>query len=488
MSIDTFTDLGVPAELTKILAAQGITKPSPIQAASLPDSLDGADILGRGRTGSGKTLAFLLPLVVGLDENNYEARPKKPRALVLAPTRELATQINTALAPLAKEYDLTHVTVFGGVGQKPQVDALRKGTDILIACPGRLEDLMNQGHADLSDVEITILDEADHMADLGFLPGVTRILKATPDDGQRMLFSATLDSGIKKLVDKFLHNPITHEADSAQSPVTTMTHHVLHVTDEHHLDVLVNLLARTDKAVVFTRTKHRAKRMAKKLNAAGVPSVELHGNLAQNARTRNMAAFSSGDARVLVATDIAARGIHIDHVDLVIHADPPVEHKAYLHRSGRTARAGAAGTVITMMTDEQTRDVRDLLRKAGIKAPTTRVTPEHTLIAELVPGEPNLPGAWTSPVPTPKQRPAGQGTGRRGRSRGRGRDSAGPSATRNNENVPRHGTEQPRPARSNTSTNAGSHTPNGTPTAGRSRSRKRPAKRRGTQHSSKPNN
>ena len=387
MSSDTFSSLGVPAPLVKVLADQGIDTPTPIQAASLPDSIDGADVLGRGRTGSGKTLAFLIPLVVGLDETRNPARPRKPRSLVLAPTRELALQIHTALQPLAKAYNLSSCTVFGGVGQNPQVNAIRKGMDVVVACPGRLEDLMGQGHVDLSDVEITILDEADHMADLGFLPGVTRILRATPKDTQRMLFSATLDSAVQGLVDKFMHEPMVHEADSAQSPVGTMDHHVLHVADGDHQAVLTDLVAGPHREVVFTRTKHRAKRLARKLNNAGVPAVELHGNLSQNARTRNLDAFHSGHATVLVATDIAARGIHVDHVGLVIHADPPVEHKAYLHRSGRTARAGESGTVVTLMTDAQVRDVRDLTRKAGVKATTTRVTPGHPLLTSLASGE-----------------------------------------------------------------------------------------------------
>ena len=232
---------------------------------------------------------------------------------------------------------------------------------------------MQQGHVSLDAIEITILDEADHMADLGFLPGVRRIMEKTPADGQRLLFSATLDGAINVLVKRFLTNPVTHEADSAQSPVSTMCHHVLHVDADAHLPVLLDLTAAPGRTVVFTRTKHRAKKLAQQLNASGVPAVELHGNLSQGARTRNMDDFHSGRAQTLVATDIAARGIHVDDVALVIHADPPVEHKAYLHRSGRTARAGNDGTVVTMMLDDQVRDVRDLTRKAGIKPTTTRV-------------------------------------------------------------------------------------------------------------------
>ncbi len=314
--------------------------------------------------------------------------PRKPRALILAPTRELVGQIEASLAPLAKAAGLTTRTVFGGVGQNPQVTALKKGVDIVIACPGRLEDLMGQGYADLSAVEVTILDEADHMADLGFLPGVRRIMDKTPRQGQRMLFSATLDKAIDVLVKRYLDKPMTHEADSAQSPVATMHHHVLHLSREQRVPVLVDLTSAPGRTVVFTRTKHGAKALARQLNKSGVPTVDLHGNLSQNARTRNMEAFHSGSATTLVATDIAARGIHVDDVSLVVHADPPVEHKAYLHRSGRTARAGAEGTVITLMTDEQVRDVRDLTRLAGIKPTTTKVNgPGHPMLVQLAPGE-----------------------------------------------------------------------------------------------------
>ncbi len=408
MSQDTFARLGVPAPLRAVLDARGITIPTPIQAATLPDSLAGRDVLGRGRTGSGKSYAFLLPIVTRLAASGNPRRPKRPRALILAPTRELVGQLETALAPLAKASGLTSMTVFGGVNQNPQVRALAAGVDVMVACPGRLEDLIGQGHASLDSVEITVLDEADHMADLGFLPGVKRLLDRTPSSGQRMLFSATLDSGVNVLVKRYLSKPVTHEADSPQSPVATMSHHVLHVTADAHLPVLLDLTAAPGRSVVFTRTKHRAKKLARQLNANGVPAVELHGNLSQNARTRTMDAFHSGAAQTLVATDIAARGIHVDDVGLVIHADPPVEHKAYLHRSGRTARAGNSGTVVTLMTDEQVRDVRDLTRKAGIKATTTRVDRSHPLLAELAPGEREFSGAYVAPVPAGSN---GNGTG-----------------------------------------------------------------------------
>ncbi len=423
----------MPANLAQHLAGLGITVPTPIQAATLPDSLAGRDVLGRGRTGSGKTYAFLLPLVARLTTSSLPAQARKPRALILAPTRELVGQIHEALKPLAKAEGLTTQTVFGGVGQHPQVQGLRRGADIVLACPGRLEDLIQQGHCDLSAVEVTILDEADHMADLGFLPGVRRIMDKTPTQGQRMLFSATLDNAIDVLVKRYLSQPKTHQADSAQSPVGTMDHHVLHVGRENRVPVLVDLTSAPGRTVIFTRTKHGAKALTRQLNKSGVPAIELHGNLSQNARTRNMEAFHSGKAQTLVATDIAARGIHVDDVALVIHADPPTEHKAYLHRSGRTARAGAAGTVITMMTDDQVRDVRQLTRAAGITPTTTKVDgARHPILAQLAPGERvTVAGGLVVDVPagdgrgSRPSRPAGSGGGNRNRSRRSGAGSGG---------------------------------------------------------------
>ncbi|MDT8916133.1 DEAD/DEAH box helicase [Amycolatopsis sp. PS_44_ISF1] len=394
----TFTELGLPATLVDALAAQGVTEPFPIQAATLPHTLAGRDVLGRGRTGSGKTYGFVLPLLSRLAAGPTRRRPGRPRALILAPTRELATQIEAAILPLGRALGLKTTTIFGGVSAGPQITRLRDGVDIVVACPGRLADHMRSGEVKLDQIEITVLDEADHMADLGFLPEVRRIMDATPERGQRLLFSATLDGGVDVLVKRFLHDPVTHSVDSAQSPVSTMTHHVLHLEETHRLPVLVDLTAAPGRTLVFTRTKHRAKTLTRKLVASGVPAVELHGNLGQNARTRNLEAFSSGAAKTLVATDIAARGIHVDDVTLVIHADPPVEHKAYLHRSGRTARAGASGTVITLMTDEQVRDVRDLTRKAGIKPTTTQIGPGHPLLAELAPGERKFDASPRRPI------------------------------------------------------------------------------------------
>ncbi len=451
MSHDTFSTLGVPASLVEVLASAGITTPTPIQAATLPDSLAGRDVLGRGRTGSGKTIAFALPLVTRLAQSRSTTRPRRPRALVLAPTRELATQIDEAMAPMLRALGLTSRTVFGGVGQGPQVSALRRGVDLVVACPGRLEDLIGQGHVSLDAVEVTVLDEADHMADLGFLPQVRRLLDATPERGQRMLFSATLDAGIGVIARRYLHSPVTHEADSAQSPIASMEHHVLHVRHDTHLPVLLDLTAAPGRTVVFTRTKHRAKKLARQLNQSGVAAVELHGNLSQGARTRTMEAFHSGAARTLVATDIAARGIHVDDVALVIHADPPVEHKAYLHRSGRTARAGASGTVVTLMTDDQVRDVRDLTRRAGVRATTTRVDSSHPLLRDLAPGERSFAGGYVAAGPTSGSRGGGGGRsgGRPGARTGADR-SGGPRS-----GGPRSGAGRPAGARSGSARSAG---------------------------------
>ncbi|MEV4535306.1 DEAD/DEAH box helicase [Asanoa sp. NPDC049518] len=412
-STPSFADLGLSAALIAPLARVGVTAPFPIQAVTLPDSLAGRDVLGRGRTGSGKTYAFVLPLLNRLARETRPRRPGRPRALILAPTRELATQIEATLVPLARALSLRTVTIFGGVGAGPQITALRNGVDIVVACPGRLDDHVRNGHARLDAIEITVLDEADHMADLGFLPVVKRLLDQTPRGGQRLLFSATLDAAVDGLVRRYLDNPVTHSVDSAKSPVRKMAHHVLHVRQDERLAVLTDLTSAPGRTLVFTRTKRGAKALTRRLVAGGVPAVELHGDLAQGARTRNLNAFTEGSVRTLVATDIAARGIHVDDVTLVIHADPPVEHKAYLHRSGRTARAGASGMVITLMTDSQVDDVRNLTREAGIRPKTTRLSPGDPFLAELAPGE----RTFVSPPPAPERdavpRQRGRGSGRR---------------------------------------------------------------------------
>lgn len=421
MTTESFAELGVPAALVAALNDRGITAPFPIQIATLPDSLAGRDVLGRGKTGSGKTLAFSLPLVARLaGEKRYRARPS---GLVLAPTRELATQITATLEPLAAASGLTVTTIFGGVSQNRQVSALNAGVDIVVACPGRLEDLMKQKLITLDAVRVTVLDEADHMADLGFLPGVTRILAATSETGQRLLFSATLDNGVDKLVRRFLRNPVSHSVDEIDAPPPAMTHHVFHVAGLQDKKELVQLLASgTGRRILFLRTKHQARKLARQLTESGVPSVDLHGNLSQPARERNLAAFTTGDVRVLVATDIAARGVHVDEVELVVHVDPPAEHKAYLHRSGRTARAGSAGDVVTVVLPEQRRETQMLLRRAGITVAPQQVgadsEPVRDLVGEVAPLRAPAPVAPKT-APPARARTADNASGRPGRPRRR---------------------------------------------------------------------
>lgn len=411
MSETTFTELGVPAPLAQVLAAEGKTEAFPIQVDTLPDTLKGRDVLGRGKTGSGKTLAFSIPLVARLATQlaGGKRRAGRPLGLVLAPTRELATQIAAVINPLAEAYGMKTTTIFGGVNQGRQVTALKAGVDIVVACPGRLEDLMKQGFISLDAVEITVIDEADHMADLGFLPIVTRLLAATPDSGQRMLFSATLDNGVDKLVRRFLHNEVLHSVDEATSHVSAMTHHVFAVDSLDEKRVLITALAQgVSKRILFTRTKHQAKKLAKQLTESGIPSVDLHGNLSQPQRDRNLAAFGAtgpGAVRVLVATDVAARGVHVDGVELVVHVDPPMEHKAYLHRSGRTARAGSAGDVVTICIPSQTDDLKKIMRKAEITVDFEKVTAKSDAVSELV--GPTAP--YVKPVKV--ERDANQGGG-----------------------------------------------------------------------------
>jgi superfamily II DNA/RNA helicase len=384
--LTTFAALGTPKALADTLTAQGITEPFPIQVKTLPDTLAGRDVLGRGRTGSGKTIAFAIPLVARLAEREAKhfRKPGRPMGLVLAPTRELATQINATIEPLAKAAGLNTTVIYGGISQARQEKALRAGVDIVIACPGRLEDLIRQRILTLEAVEITVLDEADHMADLGFLPVVKKLMDMTPSQGQRLLFSATLDNGVDKIVQRYLSNPLTHSVDDPQAAVTTMEHHVLVVNDQTvKKQLIVELASGAGRRVLFMRTKHHARKLAKTLTDAGIPAVDLHGNLSQNARDRNLAEFSSGDVRVLVATDVAARGVHVDDVELVIHVDPPTEHKAYLHRSGRTARAGSDGTVVTITLPEQQTDVKKLMKAAGVDVNFERVTANSPIVGEL---------------------------------------------------------------------------------------------------------
>jgi superfamily II DNA/RNA helicase len=402
----SFAAAGVPAPLVAALAAVGITAPFPIQAAALPDALAGRDILGRGQTGSGKTLAFCIPLAAGLTDGYTSAG--RPRGLVLVPTRELASQVHAVLAPLAESVGLSVATIYGGVPQKPQVAKLRDRADIVVACPGRLADLIEQGHCHLGDVEISVIDEADHMADLGFLPVVRRLLDMTPPGGQRMLFSATLDAAVDVLARRFMNHPAHHDVSPVEVPVA-MVHHLLTTVPADRVGVVAALAGGGGRSLVFTRTKYAARRLARQLTTSGIPAAELHSDLSQGVRERNLASFASGVVRVIVATDIAARGIHVDGIDLVIHADPPAEHKAYLHRSGRTARAGAAGTVITLQTPAQAAAVRDLMRKAAVVPLTAAVTPGSALLRSIA-GE-RVPQV-TLPATRPEVITAAAATGR----------------------------------------------------------------------------
>jgi superfamily II DNA/RNA helicase len=407
-SAPTFASVGVPPLLVEVLASAGIVTPFPIQVATLPDGLAGRDILGQGQTGSGKTLGFAIPLVARLTDGFTSAG--RPRGLVLVPTRELASQVQAVLVPLAAAADLTVTAIFGGVPQNLQVLALRNRADIVIACPGRLADLIEQGHCHLGDVEITVLDEADQMSDYGFLPAVRELLEATPPDGQRMLFSATLDRDVDVLVRRFMNRPARHSAAATEAPLA-MVHHLLTVTPADRTGVVAALTGGRGRSLVFTRTKQRAHQLARQLTQAGIPAGELHGDLTQSSRERNLAAFAAGTTRVMVATDIAARGIHVDGVDLVVHADSPTEHKAYLHRAGRTARAGATGTVVTLQTSAQAREVSAMMRKARVAPHAATVTPRSALLRSISgdPAPPVQPSARS--VPHPAAAPAVPATG-----------------------------------------------------------------------------
>lgn len=476
LSENQFGALGVPAPLVAALASNGINEPFPIQVDTLPDTLAGRDVLGRGKTGSGKTLAFSIPMIARLGGKlaGGQRRPGRPLALVLAPTRELATQISTAMEPLAAAYGLKTTTIFGGVSQQRQVAALKAGVDIVVACPGRLEDLMKQGFVSLDAIEITVLDEADHMADLGFLPVVTRIMDKTPQSGQRMLFSATLDNGVDKLVRRYLHNEVLHSVDEANSHVAAMTHHVFEVEGVEAKRVLVEKLASgSGRRILFMRTKHHAKKLAKQLTDAGIPSVDLHGNLSQVARDRNLAAFSAGDVKVLVATDVAARGVHVDNIELVIHVDPPAEHKAYLHRSGRTARAGEEGDVVTIVLPTQRKDTAALLRKAEINVAPQSVTAASAAVTALV-GD---VAAYVKPLPRAEQPARGQSQG--GRSQGANAQRKRANRDGSSQGAPRG--DQPRRDRSGRPSEGGagrparraghgSHAPASAPSHGSTRS------------------
>ncbi|MFN2560035.1 MAG: DEAD/DEAH box helicase [Jatrophihabitans sp.] len=367
----TFAEFGLPQPVIDVLAKAGIERPTPIQARTLPDALAGRDVLGRAETGSGKTLGFGLPMLTRLQAQR--GRTTAPRGLVLVPTRELAQQVADALTPAAGALRMHVTTVVGGMSINRQIDELRRGVDVLVATPGRLLDLMERRAVRLDAIEIAVLDEADHMADLGFLPAVTRILDATPQHRQCMLFSATLDRGVGRLVTRYLTDPAVHAAGSTGTPTGAMDHRVFVLDHEQKVPVAAEIGARPGRTLFFVRTKHGADRLAKQLGRLGVESAAIHGNLNQNQRARALDAFTSGRSRVLVATDVAARGLHVDDLDLVVHFDPPADHKDYLHRSGRTARAGASGTVVSFVEPGQSRDVARMHSAASVTPATARV-------------------------------------------------------------------------------------------------------------------
>lgn len=429
----TFGELGVPGPLVRVLAADGKKTAFPIQADTLPDSLAGRDVLGRGRTGSGKTLAFSIPLVArlgsydslgqtamkefrdeikrrkkaSLEERRSDDFLPHPRGLVLAPTRELANQINDVLMPLAHAFGMNTTTIYGGVKYIHQVRDLKAGADIVVACPGRLEDLLRQKALTLSSVEVVVIDEADEMADMGFLPPVKRLLEQISPNAQHMLFSATLDHGVDEVVNTFLHDPKVHEVDSATAEPDLMTHHVFETTRGDKHELVRTLASGTGRRILFTRTKFQAKKLAKNLTQNGIPAAELHGNLSQNQRDRNLAAFDSGDVRVMVATDVAARGIDVGGVELVVQVEPPADPKSFVHRSGRTARAGKAGDVVTLVLPEQRRETRRLLNQAGIKTKMIEVTHDSPEVLELVGDRAERVDGWSldksQPVGNPRK-------------------------------------------------------------------------------------
>ncbi|MEU7674587.1 DEAD/DEAH box helicase [Micromonospora taraxaci] len=378
-----FAALGLPEPLVRALAQQGITSPFEIQRATVPDALAGRDVLGRGQTGSGKTLAFGLPLIARLATRN-RARPMRPRALVLVPTRELAMQVNDALLPLGKAVGIFLKTAVGGVPYDRQIDALRRGVEIIVATPGRLGDLIERGICQLDDVEVTVLDEADQMADMGFLPEVTDLLAKTPANGQRLLFSATLDGDVDALVKRFMNDPVTHSTAPSTASVSTMDHHMLLIPPHEKFPVAASIAARDGRTMVFARTQLGVDRLVEQLAAVGVRAGGLHGGKTQRMRTKTLAEFREGRMNVLVATDVAARGIHVDGVTLVLHVDPPKDPKDYLHRAGRTARAGESGAVATLVLPKQRRTTLAMMEKAGVAPAETRVRVGDQALAELV--------------------------------------------------------------------------------------------------------
>ncbi|GAA2635282.1 DEAD/DEAH box helicase [Streptomyces axinellae] len=420
-AVAAFEELALPAPLLRTLSGLGMATPFPIQAATLPNSLAGRDVLGRGRTGSGKTLAFGLAVLARTA--GQRAEPRTPLALVLVPTRELAQQVSDALLPYARSVRLRMATVVGGMSIGRQASALRGGAEVVVATPGRLKDLVGRGECRLDRVAVTVLDEADQMTDMGFMPQVTELLDMVVPGGQRMLFSATLDRNVDKLVRRYLHDPVVHSVDPSAGAVTTMEHHLLCVRDADKHDTATEIAARDGRVLMFLDTKHAVDRLTQGLLHRGVRAAALHGGKSQPQRTRTLDQFKSGHATVLVATNVAARGIHVADLDLVVNIDPPSDHKDYLHRGGRTARAGKSGTVVTLVLPEQRRGVTRMLARAGITPQTTQV---HSGSAELsritgAQAPSGIPVAVTPP-------PAGRGS--HGSSAGHNRRRRVPSGRR----------------------------------------------------------
>ena len=428
----SFGKLGLSQELVTALERRDIRTAFPIQAATLADCLSGRDVLGRAQTGSGKTLAFGLPMLTRLA--GRKSASKTPRGLVLVPTRELAVQVRDALEPLGHAIGVKTVAIFGGAPLGRQIATLERGVDLVVATPGRLLDLIERRSCDLSKIEVTVLDEADHMADMGFLPDVSRILDLTPAGSQRLLFSATLDGAVGKLVRQYLTDPVARAVDPAESHVTTMEHRALVVRNEQKIDVLAEIAARPARTLLFVRTKHGADRLVKQLDRLGVPAQAIHGNRSQGQRQRALDAFSRGESRVLVATDVAARGIHITDVDLVVHADPPNDHKDYLHRSGRTARAGASGVVVSVLAHDQLRAAKHLFGRAGVDVTPVDGSPGSESVRELA--ESGEPVVVTAPA-RPERSPRSPGNGSSSYAGGRGSD--GPHRHRRNGRRPAGG-------------------------------------------------
>ncbi|MEU5119276.1 DEAD/DEAH box helicase [Streptomyces asoensis] len=412
-AVEAFADLDMPKELLAALAAQGVSVPFPIQGATLPNTLAGRDALGRGRTGSGKTLAFGLALLARTA--GQRAEPRQPLALVLVPTRELAQQVTDALSPYARSVRLRLATVVGGMSIGRQAHALRAGAEVVVATPGRLKDLIDRGECRLNQVAITVLDEADQMADMGFMPQVTALLDQVRPEGQRMLFSATLDRNVDLLVRRYLTDPVVHSVDPSAGAVSTMEHHVLHVhgADKHW--TTTQIAAREGRVIMFLDTKHAVDRLTQDLLNSGVRAAALHGGKSQPQRTRTLTQFKTGHVTVLVATNVAARGIHVDNLDLVVNVDPPTDHKDYLHRGGRTARAGESGRVVTLVTPNQRRDMTRLMATAGITPRTTQVHSGEEALGQITGARTpsGIPVTITAPVAERRQRSVSSLRGRR---------------------------------------------------------------------------